>query len=84
MRNPDRIPKILAEICQIWQRQPDMRLGQLIVAANKNRDPFYIEDEELVRAMKAVVGSRRQPERPTLPSNYDDGDWRGTIKDEDY
>ncbi|KKL72493.1 hypothetical protein LCGC14_2084390 [marine sediment metagenome] len=53
-RDPARIPGILEEIRKIWEKDPDMRLGQLIVnATNKEGDPpcpsiFYIEDDKLV------------------------------------
>ncbi len=30
MRNPNRIPEILALIEQIWQQDPDLRFNQLI------------------------------------------------------
>lgn len=32
-----------------------MRLGQLIVAANGNRDPFAVEDKELLERIKTLV-----------------------------
>lgn len=50
MRDPDRIPVILGQIEQLWERYPDLRLGQLIL--NIFRDDFYhVEDEELVRRL---------------------------------
>lgn len=50
MRDPDRIPVILAQIEQLWERYPDLRLGQLIL--NIFRDDFYhVEDEDLVRRL---------------------------------
>ena len=50
MRDPNRIPIILDEIRKIWEQYPDFRLGQLI--SNVFSDPFYVEDDDLVRALK--------------------------------
>ena len=52
MRNPDRIDKILDEIKQVWEKYPDMRLGQLLL--NVLQDPvlYYVEDDELTAALK--------------------------------
>lgn len=54
MRNPDRIPKILNEIEKIWQRHPDLRLGQLILNLEYRLPLYQIEDEELVAALKSL------------------------------
>tara|TARA_R110001592_G_scaffold138699_1_gene358175 strand:+ start:479 stop:1000 length:522 start_codon:yes stop_codon:yes gene_type:complete len=52
MRDKNRIPKILNELERIWKDNPDFRLGQLIVAGAKPKEPcpevFYIEDENLL------------------------------------
>ena len=52
MRNPDRIDKILNEIKNIWEKYPDLRLGQLL--CNVLRDPalYYVEDDQLVESLK--------------------------------
>ena len=47
MRDPNRIPEVLARIERVWRRFPDLRLGQLISNA-VYCDPFHIEDERLV------------------------------------
>ena len=58
MRDPNRIPIMIARLQAVWEQLPDMRLGQLI--SNVITDPFYIEDEELLtnieRYMKKVAG----------------------------
>ena len=51
MRDPNRIPEVLATLQQAWKKFPDWKLGQLI--ENLKRyigvdDLFYIEDDELV------------------------------------
>jgi len=56
MRDPNRIGKILDSIKKIWEKYPDMRLGQLI--CNVLRDPtlYYVEDDELVEFLNAYYG----------------------------
>ena len=46
-RDPDRIPVILNQIEMLWERYPDLRLGQLIMNA-LIYDLYNTEDEELV------------------------------------
>ena len=51
MRDPNRIPEILAMLRQGWGKVPDWRLGQLIENLKRYisvNDLFYIEDDELV------------------------------------
>ena len=51
MRNPNRIPEILATLKQAWEKFPDWRFGQLIENLKIDigvNDLFYIEDDELV------------------------------------
>lgn len=52
MRDVNRIDVILSEIKNIWEKYPDLRLGQLI--CNVVRDPalYYIEDKKLVEKLK--------------------------------
>lgn len=38
-----------------WVTRVDMRLGQLIVNAIGDRDPFNLEDDELVRLVTEFV-----------------------------
>lgn len=53
MRNPKRIKEILDLIQEIWVPAPDLRLTQLIMnALNMNGDPYYIEDDDLLKALK--------------------------------
>jgi len=39
MRDLQRIPKILSTLERIWQKNPDLRLTQLLVIAAKPKDP---------------------------------------------
>ncbi len=55
MRDPERIPAVLEAIKTFWVNHPDMRLGQIIGNASYEAmgdpDPFYVEDEDLVKAL---------------------------------
>lgn len=55
MRDPDRIPEILELVAQIWKKESDLRLGQLIFNATKlkdqNADVAGIEDEGLRKGL---------------------------------
>lgn len=58
MRDPKRIPYVLADIQRIWEDHPDLRLGQLLYAAcytfPSGPDLFNIEDDELVRKLVGI------------------------------
>lgn len=54
MRDPNRIPEVLAILQQGWEKVPNWRLGQLI--ENLKRfigvdDLFYIEDDKTIEEM---------------------------------
>ena len=51
MRDPERIPVILERLRKVWEKYPDLRLGQLII--NVFGDAYYIEDEKLVEALES-------------------------------
>lgn len=52
MRDINRIDKILDRLKVVWEENPDLRLGQLIL--NVVRDPtlYYVEDEALLDALE--------------------------------
>ena len=54
MRDINRIDLILDRLKALWKRNPDLRLGQLIL--NVVRDPmlYYIEDEQLIDVLEKV------------------------------
>lgn len=56
MRDAKRIRPLLDELAKIWERHPDMRLGQLLVAANGNQDPFHVEDADLIAKARRQFG----------------------------
>jgi hypothetical protein len=51
MRDPARIEIVLASIHDLWVQHPDMRMGQLISNLCGSRDPFYVEDGDMVEAI---------------------------------
>lgn len=61
MRNPDRIPQVLHALQKSWEKEPDLRLGQLLVntalSFNKNQDIFYLEDDVLLRLLQKADSS---------------------------
>ena len=49
MRDPKRIDRVLNKLKQYWEKNPDLRLGQILINANKNGkyiSAFYMEDDE--------------------------------------
>lgn len=55
MRDPKRIDSVLQMLRTVWEQQPDLRLGQLLVIAARPKEPcpevFYMEDEALMREL---------------------------------
>ena len=55
MRDPERIEVLLNTLRVVWEANPDLRLGQIMVIATKPRDPtpeiFNIEDELLLQGL---------------------------------
>lgn len=59
-RDPQRIPVLLDLIRAEWERDPDLRFGQLLMTAvhvargrpPKVRDVFYIEDDRLIEEFR--------------------------------
>lgn len=51
MRDPKRIEHVLNTIREAWEKQPDMRLGQLLIAAIRPKQPcpdlFHMEDGQI-------------------------------------
>ena len=65
MRNPERIDAVIEAVRKEWKQVPDWRLGQLIVnisrAAGK-MDPFFLEDDMLLKVISADAGSENARE----------------------
>ena len=65
MRDPKRISRILEVIKTIWEKNPDLRLGQLLLNCHYPHcdDLYYVEDEQLEKTIKEVYDGR--PEKRT-------------------
>jgi len=54
-RNPERIDLILGEIRRIWNRNPDLRLGQLLENSTDlttvTHYMYYVEDDVLLAGL---------------------------------
>lgn len=55
MRNPERIRPLCDRLAEAWEKLPDLRLGQLLVDSLNGKDPFYTEDEDLIRMIERFV-----------------------------
>lgn len=57
MRDVNRIPMLMWKLQEYWMRNPDLRLGQMMIIAEKRLeldDIWNVEDEELINA---IMGS---------------------------
>ena len=54
MRDPKRIDELLNTVKTVWEQYPDMRFGQLVVNV-LGVDPFYIEDDIILKAFQNWV-----------------------------
>ncbi len=52
MRDPARIPQVIATLRRIWLKNPDLRLCQLIGNMHSG-DPYYVEDADLLARLRA-------------------------------
>ena len=51
-RDPKRIPVILKALKKVWSKNPDWRLGQVVTNMAGGVDPFYLTDEEMLKALE--------------------------------
>lgn len=72
MRDPGRIQPLLNELGEIWAKHPDMRLGQLLASLTPGVHPerrlawlFYIEEYELLTALREFVRTHPPPASPS-------------------
>ena len=57
-RDPERIISILSKVHEVWNRWPDMRFGQLLIAldvAHEGTDIFYIEDDVMEEKIDKAI-----------------------------
>jgi hypothetical protein len=48
-RDHKYMTRVLDRLLGAWTKQPELRLGQLLVDANTSFDIFYVEDEKLAQ-----------------------------------
>ena len=53
MRSVDRIPNILDRVSKIWEKYPDLRLGQLLLNCFSDPLLYYVEDDKLIEALES-------------------------------
>lgn len=72
MRDPKRIPLVLDLIKQIWQQEPDLRLGQIIAnSIYHNECVFSIEEGILIsRLLERFPQQKKQLTKVILESPY--------------
>jgi len=46
---------IIEKLYDIWTQVPQLRLGQLLSSASRQKDIFYIEDFDLVEAAQSLI-----------------------------
>jgi uncharacterized protein YihD (DUF1040 family) len=57
MRDPKRIPKLLDLIKKLWEKNPDLRLLQMLGNLfNSGFDPYYTEDDILYKKLIQMYG----------------------------
>lgn len=64
MRDPNRIDEFCDELKKMWHQVPDWRFGQLMsnvlgeVYVKRNRDIFFIEDDEMLSDLKEIFETK--------------------------
>ena len=51
VRDVKRIEPMLQEIRQLWEKNPDLRFGQLICNVVPEEKLFYIEDDKMLEEL---------------------------------
>ena len=59
MREPSRIPEVMARIQKLWEQHPDLRLGQLLLNIHYPATAIYfMEDDEIVTQLELMYEKR--------------------------
>ena len=59
-RDPKRIPKLLAQLGELWMANPDLRLGQIISNASIG---FYTEDDKAEQGLQQWIDFYKATDR---------------------
>jgi ribonuclease HI len=86
MRDPNRIDQVMTALRNLWNTYPDLRFFQLVDLVSEctsKEDPFYLEDDKALEAIKVAFSRHTQtfyakPE--ASPIIYFDGGARGNGK----
>jgi len=54
MRDPKRIPIVLAEIQKFWENHPDWRFGQIMFNLFGAGDHFHMPDDHTLKVFQAA------------------------------
>ncbi|MDO8263277.1 MAG: hypothetical protein Q7T21_08620 [Gallionella sp.] len=72
-RDPTRINMVLDKLREVWERNPELRLAQLVVNAAGEIQPcpdiFYLEDDALLRGLATFDAMATPAEANTVPKN---------------
>lgn len=58
MRDPARIEKIIGALRTLWQLNPDLRLGQLIINLTTGAETYQVEDDEMHERILASINRK--------------------------
>lgn len=69
MRDPKRIPRMAHKLLAIWNLQPDLRLGQLLVNMTQGGEPyiFHTEDQTLEDVLDDVLATYERTGKVVFP-----------------
>jgi len=62
MRPTNRIESILDKLKELWKKEPDTRLGQLLIniIGYERGDVFYFEDDELEKLIDEELSKQKE------------------------
>ena len=71
MRDPKRIRKFCNRLAKAWEMYPDLRFGQFMVnvLGACDRDPFFPEDDEMIKHIENWVAKNNPWSRPEDDGN---------------
>ena len=60
-RDPERIRRALEKLALLWESEPDLRLGQIIVNLTGKADSFNVEDDRVEAALDKALEKKTKP-----------------------
>lgn len=84
MRDPNRIDEFCKALAEAWHTVPDWRFGQLFMNLPFPYDPFFMEDDEMLRLIQEMFGTATPAEgtgkEPIAPDEVANGLDNGTVR----